>query len=86
MARVTVEDCLVEVGDRFSLVHLAAQRVKVLKKGVNPKVHCNNREIVTALREIAAAKIPFQKATLPIHEASEEEESNPELIEEVENG
>ncbi|MBT3181361.1 MAG: DNA-directed RNA polymerase subunit omega [Deltaproteobacteria bacterium] len=53
MARVTVEDCLDNVENRFSLVHLAANRTKQLFKGSRPLVSCKNRESVTALREIA---------------------------------
>lgn len=53
MARVTVEDCLDYVENRFSLVHLAATRTKQLHKGSRPLIDCKNREAVTALREIA---------------------------------
>jgi DNA-directed RNA polymerase subunit omega len=57
MARVTVEDCLDFVENRFSLVHLAAQRTKQLYKGSRPTIGCKNREAVTALREIADGKV-----------------------------
>ncbi len=57
MARITVEDCLTQVDNRFSLVHLAAKRVRQLKKGDNPRIKCKNREVVTALREIAGGII-----------------------------
>lgn len=57
MARVTVEDCLRNVENRFALVHAAAQRVKQLYKGATPTLECKNREAVTALREIAALKV-----------------------------
>ena len=57
MARVTVEDCLEFVDNRFSLVHLAAQRTKQLYKGSKPIVPCKNREAVTSLREIADGKV-----------------------------
>lgn len=57
MARVTVEDCLKYVDNRFSLVHLAAQRTKQLFKGSRPIVLCKNREAVIALREIADGKV-----------------------------
>lgn len=59
MARVTIEDCLKQVGNRFALVHLAAKRVRQLYKGapvlLDEKV--KNKEIVVALREIAAGKV-----------------------------
>jgi DNA-directed RNA polymerase subunit omega len=59
MARVTVEDCLEKVDNRFALVHLAAKRVRQLNKGapVLLSERVKNKEIVVALREIAAAKI-----------------------------
>lgn len=57
MARVTVEDCLDHVENRFALVHLAAQRTKQLFKGSKPLLNCKNRESVTALREIALGKV-----------------------------
>lgn len=60
MARVTVEDCLEHVENRFALVHLAAQRTRQLVKGGEALVAQDgdgNKEAVTALREIAAAKI-----------------------------
>lgn len=57
MARVTVEDCLTKVENRFALVHAAAKRTKMIFKGSNPLVDCKNKEIVTALREIADGKV-----------------------------
>ena len=56
MARVTVEDCLEKTPNRFELVLGAAKRAKQLLKGARPLVESDNKEIVTALREIAAAK------------------------------
>jgi len=60
MARITVEDCLERVGNRFELVLLAARRAKQLLKGARPLVQSDNKEIVTALREIAAEKVRLQ--------------------------
>jgi len=58
MARVTVEDCLERVENRFALVVLAAKRTKELKRGAPLLVHDrDNREVVMALREIAASKV-----------------------------
>jgi DNA-directed RNA polymerase subunit omega len=54
MARITVEDCLERVPNRFELVLLAARRAKQLLKGARPLVDSDNKEIVTALREVAA--------------------------------
>lgn len=60
MARVTVEDCLEKVENRFQLVILAAKRVKQLYKGAQPLVDSKNRQVVTALREIAAGKVSYE--------------------------
>ena len=61
MARVTVEDCLKNVDNRFLLVMLASKRVKQLYKGNPPLIdRRNNRLLVTALREIAAGKVNFE--------------------------
>jgi DNA-directed RNA polymerase subunit omega len=57
MARITVEDCLGQVPNRFQLVLLGARRAKQLLKGARPLVASDNKEVVTALREIAAAKV-----------------------------
>jgi DNA-directed RNA polymerase subunit omega len=61
MARITVEDCMDTVENRFELVHLAAKRTKQLIKGAKPLVRSSNKEIVTALREIADKEIYFEK-------------------------
>jgi DNA-directed RNA polymerase subunit omega len=60
MARITVEDCLERVPNRFQLVLLAARRAKQLLKGARPLVDSDNKEIVTALREVAAEKVRLQ--------------------------
>ena len=57
MARVTIEDCLQRVPTRFGLVHLAAKRVRQLYRGAPVLVRGDNKEIVMAMREIAAGKI-----------------------------
>jgi len=57
MARITVEDCLKKVDNRFGLIHLAAKRVRSLRKGEEPLVICKNKDTVTALREIAEGKV-----------------------------
>ena len=57
MARVTVEDCLKRVDNRFSLVHLAAKRVRQLREGAPAYLDSRNKEIVVALREIAAGEV-----------------------------
>ena len=69
MARITVQDCLDKIGDdnRFSLVHLAVERIKQRRHGapllIPPR---KNKEIVMALREIAAGAVNFENiAELP---------------------
>ena len=57
MARVTVEDCLEHVENRYELVHLTAKRVKQLREGDVSTVKSKNKEVVTALREIAAGNV-----------------------------
>ncbi len=57
MARVTIEDCLQQVPTRFGLVHLAAKRVRQIYHGAPVLVRGDNKEIVMAMREIAAGKV-----------------------------
>ncbi|RYZ98529.1 MAG: DNA-directed RNA polymerase subunit omega [Proteobacteria bacterium] len=59
MARVTVEDCLQFVTNRYELVHLCTKRTRQLYRGADRLVQCKNNEVVTALREIAAGKVRF---------------------------
>ena len=64
MARVTVEDCLEKVSNRFLLVHLGAKRVIQLRKGATAFVEApKNKEVVLALREIAAGEVTFDNIT-----------------------
>ena len=57
MSRVTVEDCLENVNNRFELVMLASKRARQLFKGEKPLIESDNREVVVALREIADRKV-----------------------------
>jgi len=57
MARVTVEDCLEKVENRFVLVHLAAERARQLRKGASPLSDRKNKEVVLSLREVASGAI-----------------------------
>ncbi|PIE61225.1 MAG: DNA-directed RNA polymerase subunit omega [Desulfobacterales bacterium] len=62
MARVTIEDCLKNVDNRFSLVHLAAKRVRQVREGADLLVQSSkNEDVVTVLREIAANRIVVKK-------------------------
>ena len=62
MARITVEDCLRVVPNRFLLVMVAAKRAKQLYKGSQPLIEnkAGNKKIVLGLREIAAGKVDFE--------------------------
>ncbi|MBS0199858.1 MAG: DNA-directed RNA polymerase subunit omega [Proteobacteria bacterium] len=82
MARITVEDCMDVVDNRFELVMMAAKRARQLAKGVEPKL--DNREqddkpTVLALREIAARKI--DNAFIDAVEKSEKERAEREAME-----
>ena len=58
MARVTVEDCLEMVENRFALVHLATKRARQLTAGARPLLDApGNKEVVTSLRDIAAGAV-----------------------------
>ena len=57
MARITVEDCLQKVNNRFALIHAAAKRVRQIRKGSEPTIVSRNKDIVVALREIASGNV-----------------------------
>lgn len=57
MARITVEDCLEQVGNRFLIVQMSIKRVQQYREGYEPLVESKNKEVVSALREIAAGKV-----------------------------
>lgn len=58
MARITIEDCTEQVGNRFSLVVVAAIRAKQLMRGARALVKAEeNRSVVVALREVAAGHV-----------------------------
>jgi len=60
MARITVEDCLKMVPNRFELVLLGSRRAKQLLKGARPLVDSENKEVVTALREVAEGRVTLE--------------------------
>lgn len=64
MARVTVEDCLEQVPNRFALVLLVARRAKQLMKGAEMTLGLrSNKFVVGALREVAAGNVKFDYFT-----------------------
>ncbi len=78
MARITVEDCLEHVDNRFNLVLLATKRARQLSNGVEPLIPWeNDKPTVVALREIAAGLITVDTVD---NQLNQEEESEDELM------
>ena len=78
MARITVEDCLEQVGDdnRFNLIHLAVKRIKQHRQGEPFLAEGKNKEVVMTLREIAASHVTFENIdTLPEDSGNDTDES-----------
>jgi DNA-directed RNA polymerase subunit omega len=74
MARVTVEDCLDKVDNRFQLVLLATKRARQLANGVMPLVPWeNDKPTIVALREIADGLITPALLDEPTHPVIEDE-------------
>ena len=80
MARITVEDCLKQIGNenRFVLIHLAVARVKQHRKGQDLLVKGKNKEVVMTLREIAAGEVTFDNIKDLTHQESEPETTESE--------
>ncbi len=57
MARITIEDCLKKIPNEYELAILGAMRTQQLLNGARPLVKSGNREVILALREIAAGKV-----------------------------
>ena len=75
MARVTVEDCLDKVDNRFQLVLVATKRARQLANGVQPLVEWeNDKPTIVALREIAAGLIGPSILDEPVHSVFEVDE------------
>ncbi len=82
MARITVEDCLEVVDNRFELVMMAAKRARQLANGVEPQIdnsEANDKPTVLALREIAARRI--DNTYIDAVEKSERERREREALE-----
>lgn len=83
MARITIEDCLNNVNNRFTIIHMVAKRVRQLRKGAEPTIASKNRDIVMSLREIASGNVTVQ----PEEEALLLDESQVDILpEEVVEG
>jgi DNA-directed RNA polymerase subunit omega len=58
VARITIEDCLRKVDNRFLLVNMVARRVRQIREGSDYLVSSpKNEDIVISLREVAAGKV-----------------------------
>ena len=65
MARITIEDCLKKVENRFLLVNMVAKRVRQIREGSDYLVSSpKNEDIVVSLREVAAGKVVTRQAEL----------------------
>lgn len=61
MARVTIEDCLKKVPNRFMLVNMVSKRVRQIREGSDYLINSpKNEDIVVSLREIAAGKVTVE--------------------------
>jgi len=65
LARVTVEDCIEKVHNRFALVIIGAERARQIAGGAAALVRCDNKPAVTALREIAKGGVRFNEEVEP---------------------
>jgi len=95
MARITIEDCLKQVNNRFSLIHMASKRVRQLRKGAESSIVTKNKDIVTSLREIAAGYVKkaelIDQDSIPLNQADIlpeelERESDEEILKDEKNG
>ena len=88
MARVTVEDCLEKISNRFALVILVSKRLRQLLKGDQSLVEANNKHVVNALREVAAGKLMTNlskdEMALKLESVLNRRKINPETTEETE--
>ena len=85
MARITVEDCLKRVTNRYLLVNMTARRVRQIREGSEYLVSSpKNEDIVVALREIAAGKVILRdEDEEEVAEAPETQETEKEESEET---
>ena len=73
MARITVEDCLNKVENRFALVLLVSKRVKQLLKGAVSTIHTkDNKFVVSSLREVAAGSVYYDIEQASLGSADEQ--------------
>jgi len=91
MARITVEDCLDKVDNRFELVMVSSKRARQIQTGgKDPLVSVDNdKPTVLALREIADclinASVPTEKPSVDLEEEFNTEAAEAEAAESMEN-
>ena len=74
MARITIDDCMKRVSNRFLLCNMVVKRIRQIRDGSEYLVSSpKNEDIVVSLREIAAGKIILQKK-------EEKEEKNASVV------
>jgi len=84
MARITVEDCLNHVDNRFDLVLLATKRARQIAEGVDPLLPMDNdKPTVVALREIADGLITAQNVEPEVEVEESEMDLEQALAEEL---
>jgi DNA-directed RNA polymerase subunit omega len=65
MARISIEDCMKKVDNRFLLVNIVVKRMRQIREGSDYLVSSpKNEDIVVSLREVAAGKVISQEADL----------------------
>ncbi len=85
MARITVEDCLQNIGNRFELVLTATKRARQIGNGSEPMVpEENDKPTVLALREIADGLIDTERVDILQAELDAAEVFDTELVEDLE--
>lgn len=98
MARVTVEDCIEKVPNRFELVLMASKRAKDIDRGAMPSIpRDNDKSTIIALREIAgetisldglrelAKRVTYEGDDLPLRHGENTEKTLEELMLEPDN-
>ena len=84
MARITVEDCVEKIGNRFELVLVATKRARHIARGAAPLLEEeNDKATVIALREIAEGLVDQSVLDEELEVVSEDEEVSEETTEEA---
>ncbi len=83
MARITIEDCLRQIPNRFMLVNMVARRVRQIREGSEYLVKSpKNEDVVISLREIAAGRLTLKPESAYVEATAGKEIT---MLEEVES-